>query len=58
MEVTVQIALAPDERPDLTTDQAAEAILTALGGDPASDYVVVNAHRPSVTGEAGTKSQV
>jgi len=53
MQVFAQITLTADEQPTLTADEAAAAILTALGGDDTKDFVQVTANRPAVSGSAG-----
>lgn len=38
----------------MTSDEAAAAILAALGGDPSKDHALVTVQVPTVSGSAGT----
>lgn len=54
MQITTNIQLEVDETLGHTPEEAASAILTALGGDPGSDYSVVYVQMSAAPGTAGT----
>lgn len=53
MQIQTTINLSQDDTYDLTTQEAADAILKALGGDEDVDYCVVNVHLFAPPGEVG-----
>lgn len=54
MRINCNIMLDPGETFAPTSDEAATAVLTALGGDTASDYCTVYVQSPPDSGQAGT----
>jgi len=56
MLVSVSVQLAPEDNFSLTPDEAATAVLAALGGDPADDLCTCTVTMPISTGEAGTRA--
>jgi hypothetical protein len=53
MRVQVVISLAEGDVLSMTPDEAAEAVLTAVGGDPHRDSCDLSAHGVSEIGTAG-----
>jgi len=54
MQVTTTIQLSRGDTFDLTSDEAADAVLKALGGDEDKDGCVINILAESEQGQAGT----
>lgn len=56
MYVTITVQLATGEQFTMTSDDVASAVLTALNGDPANDFVSSNVVGQVDLGSAGTPS--
>ncbi len=53
MQVNVNVTLDPGDEWTMSLDEVADAVLKALGGDEAKDYVTAYVQQPTA-GTAGT----